>query len=158
LKKFKICTFFNGITGSYSKDSANTIIQRHNGRTTPLSNYIVRRLVEKVDMKFIEMAKNIVTHNEHYQGWILELEIISRLKNNLLIDVNVSPYWKYGKDASFFYFHDVNDINPDTLPNDTWLIPFKYNFGCIDMMYYHNRGNEDPVQVTLTLTQLNQRL
>jgi hypothetical protein len=141
-------TFFNGITGSYSKDSVNTVMQRHNGKTTPLSNYIVRRLVEKVDMAFIEMAKNFLTQNEPYQGWIFELEIMIRLKNNLLIDLNVSPDWKYGKDASYFYFHDVNDINPDTLRNDTWLIPFKYNFGCIDMMYYHSRGNVDPVQVT----------
>lgn len=80
---------------------------------------------------------------------MFELEILCRLKNNILYNLNIETNWKYDDQENVSYVNDSDDINIDSLNNNTWLIPLKYNYGCMDMMYYHHKGKVDLVQVTI---------
>eukprot|EP01006_Ploeotia_vitrea_P036621 TRINITY_DN66042_c11_g1_i4.p1 TRINITY_DN66042_c11_g1~~TRINITY_DN66042_c11_g1_i4.p1 ORF type:complete len:669 (+),score=-51.18 TRINITY_DN66042_c11_g1_i4:110-2116(+) len=143
-----------GISGDCTKDSVNTIMQFHKNKSSPLSEYILRKLAVIVNLEFIKSAKTYLRDNKVFQGWIYELEILIRFQKNNFINFNESPNWRYGEGAKFFYFNSEDDINLNNLDKDTWLIPNKFNFGCVDMIYYRDIGKVDLVQVTCAKSHL----
>jgi DNA polymerase III delta prime subunit len=144
-----------GLSGDAGTDSVNTLMQYFDNsseKSIPLSNYVVRKLAEFVQLSFVATAKNICQDNPSFQGWIFELEVLTMLKEGKLVYADgMLADWQVDLDPSKFklrYFHDVADIEHETLENNSWLIPRKYNFGCIDLMFYRGKGEVFPVQIT----------
>jgi hypothetical protein len=143
-------TLFQGLTGDSGKESVNFLMQCFDRNTIPLSHYVTKKLSVTVGMEFVKMAKQTMHDNGSFQGWVFEFEIITLLKTGHL-ELAGSSYeniWKQGKEATFKYFSFDNDIISADLADDTWLIPLKYNFGCIDLMYYKNKGFCYAIQIT----------
>ena len=122
-----------GLTGDSSRVAVHSLMQYEKGATGPVSKYVTLKLESKVDLQFINEAKNILTDNPSFQGWIFELEVISKIKKD-----------SGGRCKQFF---DHTLITPD-MPDGTWLIPTKYNQGGFDLLFYKSKGQVEAVQIT----------
>jgi len=73
----------NGLRGDRSSGSVNTLMQMFSSKTIPVSEFVLRKLTDKVGASFITAAKNVNIDNGSWKGWVLELEILSKIKSAL---------------------------------------------------------------------------
>jgi hypothetical protein len=122
------------LNGQGNDAITNSLFQSFGYHTQLVSEYAVKRVANIVDLEFIHSAKNILTSNPSFQGWIFELEVISmiRKKNILLTDKN----HPWNSHTALLDFTDKNDRNLLNVEPNTLLIPREYNHGLFDIMLY----------------------
>eukprot|EP01036_Dinobryon_divergens_P049641 gene49641-66499_t len=71
-------SLLSGAVGLASANAINTLMAvfQQGSRTisTPLSEYVIRVLSEKVSMDNIKICRSIMPDNSAWQGWVTELE------------------------------------------------------------------------------------
>ena len=144
-------TLLRGLSGDSQETSVNTLMQWFEGRQSiPLSNYVTRMLMDRATLDFVSDAKQLMTNNGSYQGWLFELEVVTLLRHGKMEwPGNGADLWAQGNDAEFVYFDDETNMGvPNPMKKPCWFISHKYNLGCIDMLYVPKMGEAVPIQVT----------
>jgi len=136
-------TLFKGLVGESNNNSVNSLMQLRNGKSMPLSHYVSRKLLEKVSDVFLTEARAVMQDNPSFQGWLLEYEVIDKIKKKeLQSKVFPDPHTDWcNLDGGIKYFYDHKDIKVDDLKNNTCLIPLKYNQACFDVMIFKKKGD-----------------
>eukprot|EP01035_Chromulina_nebulosa_P028432 gene28432-37531_t len=99
-----------------------------------LSEYIAKKLGERVDLKFLESCRNLLQDNPSWQGWVSEMEVINRIRKYSHMDVwnrsKLKISWKISSRLNI-----VDENFQDTgIQEDWWLFPQIYNQPCFDVL------------------------
>jgi len=112
-------------------------------KVSVVSHYALRMLSDMMSVSFIKKAKSVMPNNPSFQGWILEMEVLGKIKAK---DVNLSnrandssELWNCWND--FLYFADPDEIRNRSFGDMTLLVPTKYNHGLFDIMLYVKEGH-----------------
>ena len=72
----------SGLAGQSAPAYINSLMQQLSAESisTPVSEYAKSQLVKKCGLSFVKSAKSVLGENRSFQGWIFELEFITRAK------------------------------------------------------------------------------
>jgi len=136
----------SGLAGKASKDYVNALMQFFDNSkcSIPVSEYVKHKLIEKFDMKFVNAAKLQLQNNRSFQGWVFELEFTTRLrlafKHSSAVNKTVILVGKDGTTKHLLVNHFVTfavlSLQRDSLIANTAFVPYKWNQGCYDGVYY----------------------
>ena len=140
----------NGTQGEASADAINSLMQRFGDATIVVSEYALKLLSAKVGMEFVNMAEKILPCNPSWQGWVFELKFMVKCQKEAsitvygVVDTNLECTWKKKGEMSVF----SDTYIPDSLDDNSWILPEKWNQGCFDAIFYHRKGFIDVIQIT----------
>ena len=138
-----------GMGGVSAPTAVNSLMNvRPNGVCGVISEYVAKKLAEKVDVSFISHAKTIFHNNPVCQGWIFELLFLQRIyfsyrnkqpcqlinENGTLTEFPVYAVREYSEDINL----SIIDIEVGTM-----FIPTRWNQGCFDAVYYETYFEEN---------------
>ena len=101
--------------------------------------YALRKLAAEVDDSFIRCAKNYNLNNSSWQGWVFELAFLQRFHCSTRHNVPCSMFGdnnvtQFSRNISVIREYDGSKLKD--LSDGTVFIPFKWNQGCFDAVYY----------------------
>ena len=157
-------TLLKGLNGDRSSVAVNHLFSstfsndNNSVVTLIISEYVSRLLCEKCDISFIIEAtiKCRTLQNPSFDGWILEMDVLHHIKNNLisgrlkLISINDNNI-DDAFDNSFICFLSVpfdNIILSKDYKINTWFIPEKYNQGGYDAVQLLSENTLRFIQIT----------
>ena len=134
----------SGLSGQSSETAVNSLFQTFPGKDNMLksslvSQYASRRLSSMMSASFIETAKSYLPNNPSFQGWILEMEVLGKIKAKQVNLSNGSDLWNEW--VSVVNFEDAISIQGRSIGDMTLLVPTKYNHGLFDIMLYVRKGH-----------------
>ena len=139
----------SGLQGISSPLCMNSLIQLLPGNgVCLLSEYVCKKLSMCADMDFIETAKNVSRNNPAWQGWVFELEFLTRVQIASKHPPNTITLYKLNWWGNFFAAElqeksfeilnmvDYTNTTIHHLRDGTFFTPMKWNQGCYDAVYY----------------------
>ena len=145
--------YSEGLSGQAAASTVNTLFQcLRKGTYVPVSQYVSRCLAFKLGDDFVKLARQQMSDNPVFQGWIFELEILNSIEKRTVSNwvPNDHPWNIYNLSKEF---HDVDDL-PSEIADNTLLIPVKYNQGLFDVMLYESKGHVRVANVTMAKVHL----
>jgi hypothetical protein len=140
-----------GKIGDKSLDEVNSLLSLPTiGRSTILSEYIVRVISEKATDSLVPLCRNVLPENLVWQGLVTKLEVLHMIHTRPTLhlwDKNGNhETWETSLKRTII---DENDssIRP-TQSRGWWLIPSYFNQGCFDALYIKLDGTLVVFQIT----------
>lgn len=130
----------SGIKGDKVPDAVNTLLQITKRSQSPggvgdekerfvVSPFAACLLSETIGAELIRMAAPICQHNPSFDGWIMELDFLVRIRGQADLVLHCEPdiVWPH---FTQYLFSDPPDVS--TLTKNLWLIPKRWNQGGYD--------------------------
>eukprot|EP01041_Mallomonas_annulata_P002924 gene2924-5738_t len=151
-------SLLSGAVGLASANAINTLMAvfQQGSRTisTPLSEYVIRVLSEKVSMGNIKICRSIMPDNSAWQGWVTELEVLSMIaqSNEFKVwKINGSPQiWH--RDHPIEMFLSESELLTYTHVSKKYFFPSKFNHGCYDAIYIMSPTKMKVIQISQAQT------
>jgi len=150
----------SGLTGTQSDVAINHLFMAdHHKKPFLISEFVTRMLAETCESTFLKQAMmSDLINNPSFDGWILEADFlfqvrIAKQSQLKLLDFqsrspnNQTPTisWEV---AQRLHFRDVVDLDGETLTENTWFIPLRWNQGCYDAVQLLPDNGVRIIQVT----------
>ena len=141
----------SGHVGMRSKLAVNSLMCiLKNDESIFLSEYVTRQLSENCRAKTIALCRNVLPNNPSWQGWVAELEVLSKIRKTRRLKVwtsqsDVPEVWT----GEIFEFTKIEELKDRIFSCDTFLLPKLWNQGGFDFLYKPLGGRLHGVNVTI---------
>jgi DNA polymerase III delta prime subunit len=141
-----------GLAGMKTSLHVNSLMQLldSDDSSLPVSEYVKHQLVRRCGLTFVNAAKNFLPNNPSYQGWIFELEFVTRLhlasksptKELKMKSVSATPDSFVDTVLKINHIEEYSQDNakewkiPVAGYGNTIYLPIKWNQGCFDAVYH----------------------
>ena len=125
-----------GSVGKKSNDAVNSLMCIVEPNVSIfLSEYVTRKLSSLCEKATILRCKSILPDNPSWQGWVAELDVISRIRTDCKLTV-------YDKDSEpeiwagrVLEFDSLDERQVLNCPGKTFLLPLRWNQGGFDFLF-----------------------
>jgi hypothetical protein len=131
--------FVNSLIGIYDNADSNTVL---------LSKYVIKVLSRKIDSTFIESAKNVLSSNPSWQGWVFELEFLTICKFKKRVQLFQLISVDLNETVESFLQLDIVDVKTypkemtGNLKSGTMIVPILWNQACYDGCFFTSSVGE----------------
>jgi hypothetical protein len=146
----------SGGVGDSSADATNSLMAMYSGKSVVLSQFVMRKLMDRVSDDFIQKARHFLpnTHNPSWQGWLTEAEVMcmARTQKNLSFrndssEPKVTETWQ--AEVGVISFEDVAELAGGNLKVG-WYQPMQWNQKGYDALFRVSRDKLRIIQISMS--------
>ena len=144
----------SGGVGDSSADATNSLMAMYSGKSVVLSQFVMRKLMDRVSIDFIQKARYFLPNNPSWQGWLVEAEVMhmARTRKNLSFrndssEPRVTETWQ--AEVGVISFEDVAELAGGNLKVG-WYQPTRWNQKGYDALFRVSRDKLRIIQISMS--------
>jgi hypothetical protein len=137
----------NGLQGYRTPAAVHSLmgLRRGSHGSCVVCEFVMKQLSGYVDLGFVAAAKAVMPDNPSWQGWVFELEVLIKFRNNLLIrlrNIQDSNHLMEFTIENMIKYTKEDGVR--TFQNNTVYIPELWCNPCFDLVHYREgvKNNE----------------
>ena len=144
----------SGGVGDSSADATNSLMAMYSGKSVVLSQFVMRKLMDRVSDDFIQKARHFLPNNPCWQGWLTEAEVMfmARTQKNLSFrndssEPKVTETWQ--AEVGVISFEDVAELAEKNLKVG-WHQPMRWNQKGYDALFRVSSDRLRIIQISMS--------
>jgi hypothetical protein len=144
----------SGGVGDSSADATNSLMAMYSGKSVILSQFVLRKLMDRVSDDFIQKARLFLPSNPSWQGWLVEAEVMhtARTRRNLSFrsdssEPKVTETWQ--AEAGVISFEEVAELAEKNLKVG-WYQPMRWNQKGYDALFRVSSDRLRIIQISMS--------
>jgi hypothetical protein len=144
----------SGGVGDSSADATNSLMAMYSGKSVVLSQFVMRKLMDRVSDDFIQKARHFWPNNPSWQGWLTEAEVMfmARTQKNLSFrndssEPKVTETWQ--AEVGVISFEDVAELAEKNLKVG-WHQPMRWNQKGYDALFRVSSDRLRIIQISIS--------